>query len=184
MATLDVGSGHGGRRALDHSIPLIPFIDFLLCLVAFLLVTAVWSQMARLKADAQVPGKPSDDPAENVRELHVDALNANRFKLSWKENGTIINTVDVEKKPVALGDSGDFSYPELAAKVASEWNTNGLHRAPSDPKIDRAVLHIDNMAAFADIAAIMDALHATKRQLGVGGVNSSIPAFNVALAVN
>jgi len=48
MAGIDTGGGHGGKRATNHEIPLIPFIDFLLCLVAFLLVTAVWSQMARI----------------------------------------------------------------------------------------------------------------------------------------
>ncbi len=58
MAGIDVGGGHGGKRATNHEHPLIPFIDFLLCLVAFLLVTAVWSQMARINADARVPGPP------------------------------------------------------------------------------------------------------------------------------
>ena len=58
MAGIDVGGG-GGKRPTNHEIPLIPFIDFLLCLVAFLLVTAVWSQMARINADARVPVPPA-----------------------------------------------------------------------------------------------------------------------------
>ncbi len=66
MAGIDVG-GHGGKRTTNHDIPLIPFIDFLLCLVAFLLVTAVWSQMARLNADARVPGPPKDEPPEEIK---------------------------------------------------------------------------------------------------------------------
>ena len=74
MATLDVGSGHEGRRALDHQIPLIPFIDCLLCLVAFLLVTAVWSQMSRLQAHAQVPGTDVDGAPDAMRELPLDPL--------------------------------------------------------------------------------------------------------------
>ncbi len=184
MATIDVGSGKGGRRALDHEIPLIPFIDFLLCLVAFLLVTAVWSQMARLRADAQVPGPIECGPTDTPRELHVDALGANRFRLSWKENGTIINTAEVDRRRVSIGNSGDYSYPDLAAKVASEWNRNGQHRAVADLKLDRAVLHVDNTTSFADIAAIMDALHATKRQIGMGSNTANTAAFNVAFAVN
>ena len=60
MAGIDVGGGHG-RRSVNQELPLVPFIDFLLCLVMFLLVTAVWSQMARLNADAQVPGPPNPD---------------------------------------------------------------------------------------------------------------------------
>ncbi|MET0790362.1 MAG: biopolymer transporter ExbD, partial [Polyangiaceae bacterium] len=67
MAGIDTGGGHGGKRATNHEIPLIPFIDFLLCLVAFLLVTAVWSQMARINADARVPGPPKDEPPEEQK---------------------------------------------------------------------------------------------------------------------
>jgi len=48
MAGIDVGGGHGGKRSVNQELPLVPFIDFILCLVMFLLVTAVWSQMARL----------------------------------------------------------------------------------------------------------------------------------------
>ena len=67
MAGIDTGGGHGGKRTTNHEIPLIPFIDFLLCLVAFLLVTAVWSQMARINADARVPGPPKDEPPEEQK---------------------------------------------------------------------------------------------------------------------
>lgn len=184
MATLDVGSGHEGRRALDHQIPLIPFIDFLLCMVAFLLVTAVWSQMARMQAHAQVPGTDVQGTPDAIRELHVEARGDNRFQLLWKENGTIINTTSVEKRRAVVGTSGDYSYPDLALQVASQWNSNGQHRSASDPKLDRAVLHIDNTAPFADIAAIIDALHAAKRPISVGSHHSLMPAFNVAFAVN
>lgn len=46
MATLDVQGGRGRRRAVDSQVPLVPFIDLLLCCVMFLLVTAVWNQLA------------------------------------------------------------------------------------------------------------------------------------------
>ena len=60
-----------GRRALNHDLPLVPFIDFLLCLVAFLLVTAVWTQAARLRADALVPGQTGHPPPTPPKQLHV-----------------------------------------------------------------------------------------------------------------
>src|SRR6185295_16932138 len=41
MASISVGEGKSGRRALDHVLPLVPFIDFMVCLIAFLIVTAV-----------------------------------------------------------------------------------------------------------------------------------------------
>lgn len=53
MATISTGAG--GKRAVDHEIPLIPFIDLLLCCVMFLLVTAVWNQLAELQVDLRSP---------------------------------------------------------------------------------------------------------------------------------
>jgi len=56
MANIDTGGGHGGKKSVDQEIPLVPFIDLLLCCVMFLLVTAVWNQLARLDANQQQPG--------------------------------------------------------------------------------------------------------------------------------
>jgi biopolymer transport protein ExbD len=60
--------GGGDRRAVDSEIPLVPFIDLLLCAVMFLLVTAVWNQLGGLavtspsdvRRDAVDP--PRDEP--------------------------------------------------------------------------------------------------------------------------
>jgi biopolymer transport protein ExbD len=186
MAGIDVG-GHGGKCNLNHEIPLIPFIDFLLCLVAFLLVTAVWSQMARINADARVPGPPRDEPPEEQKkekQLHVEMRGDRKFQLVWKEGNTVVNTIDVEKKQVPVGDRGDYSYPSLAQKISDEWKQNGAHRAPSDLKFDQAVLHTDNSTQFSDVVAVIDAIYSPKRNVNLGGKAEEMPAFNVTFAVN
>ncbi len=58
MGGINVGGGHGGKKSVDSEIPLVPFIDLLLCCVMFLLVTAVWNQLARINANQQQPGQP------------------------------------------------------------------------------------------------------------------------------
>lgn len=187
MAGIDVGGGHGGRRNTNHEIPLIPFIDFLLCLVAFLLVTAVWSQMARINADARVPGPPKDEPPEEQKkekQLHVEMRGDKKFQLIWKEGNTVVNTIDVDKKQVPLGDRGDYSYPDLAKKITEEWKTNGSHRAGTDNKLDQAVLHTDNSTPFSDVVAVIDAIYSPKRDWSGGGKTTQIPSFNVTFAVN
>jgi biopolymer transport protein ExbD len=63
MASIDAGGGHGGKKSLDHEIPLIPFIDLLLCCVMFLLATAVWTQLARINANQQQPGQQAPEEA-------------------------------------------------------------------------------------------------------------------------
>ena len=41
-------TGKGGKKPLDAAMNLIPFIDLLSCCISFLLITAVWTQMARM----------------------------------------------------------------------------------------------------------------------------------------
>ncbi|MGC4065982.1 MAG: biopolymer transporter ExbD [Polyangiaceae bacterium] len=131
MANIDVGGGSHGKRSLNLEVPLIPFIDFLLCLVAFLLVTAVWSHMARLDANAKVPGPPdSTEPQKRELdwELHVEMRAEKGFQLVWKEGNTVVSSVSVESRRVPSGSDGDYGFPALA-----EQNREGLEhlRRPS-----------------------------------------------------
>jgi len=56
----------GGKRTLDFELNLVPFIDLLSCCIAFLLITAAWTQLARLETIQKVEaaggagGKPAD----------------------------------------------------------------------------------------------------------------------------
>jgi biopolymer transport protein ExbD len=186
MAGIDTGGGHGGKRSVNQELPLIPFIDFLLCLVMFLLVTAVWSQMARLNADAQVPGPPNPEKEvtepKKEKQLHVEMRGERKFQLVWKEGSTVVNTIDVPRKEVPVGSDGTYNYPDLGKKVEEEWKQNGSHRAPTDKKFDQAILHTDNTTKFQDIVAVIDAIYTPKREFG--GASKQIPAFNVTFSVN
>ena len=187
MAQIDTGSHDSQRRQTNRELPLVPFIDFLLCLVAFLLVTAVWTQMARINANAKVPGPPRDDEPDEIKpekELHVEMRGDRKFQLVWKEGATVVNTIDVEKKQVDVGSEGDFRYPALAEKVASEWKSSGSHRSPSDTKFDRAVLHTDNSTPFSEVIAVIDAVYTPQRDFTFGGKTEKVPAFNLTFAVN
>src|SRR5215208_1443014 len=56
--TLDHG-GRGRRRSLDAMINVVPAIDLLSCCITFLLVTAVWTQIARLQVSQYGNGVPT-----------------------------------------------------------------------------------------------------------------------------
>lgn len=43
-----VPGGKSGKKPLDAAINLVPFIDLLSCCISFLLITAVWTQLARM----------------------------------------------------------------------------------------------------------------------------------------
>lgn len=184
MASIDTGAGSSGRRTTNHELPLIPFIDFMLCLVLFLLVTAVWNQAALLPADANVPSLDAPAPptqAELERTLHVEMRGSHKFRLVWRRGSTVVDSIDVQRQRVPVGDDGDFSYPGLAEAIERQWLAYpGRHHAAGDPRLDRAVLHTDDSAQFADVTAAIDAIKKPRRPYAGGEVS----AFRVTLAVN
>jgi biopolymer transport protein ExbD len=161
MAGIDVGSS-STRRETNRELALVPFIDFLLCLVAFLLVTAVWTKMSRLPADASVPGKPECcTPPTKPKTLHVTVEDA-RFVLSWREGNQVLTRNEIARHAVRAA-SGDARFPELSRAIEQEWRANGQHRAASDRTLDSAVLHTPNSLPYADVVAVMDAIRHVRR---------------------
>mgnify|MGYP000541235302 CR=1 FL=1 len=61
-------SGKGGRKPLDASINLVPFIDLLSCCISFLLITAVWANLS------QVPVRHGKDAASSETQPPTPSL--------------------------------------------------------------------------------------------------------------
>jgi biopolymer transport protein ExbD len=158
---------------VDHGLPLVPFIDFMVCLIAFLMVTAVWTQLSRIEATGKVPGAELGPVGDPPKELHVVAR-AKDFDLRWQRGATVLETQSVPRSAIEV--KGEPRYPALQEAITKQWNAQGEHRAASDPKLDHAVLHVANDAPFTEIVAVLDALHAPRR-----GAKS---AFDVAFSAN
>ena len=116
MAAIDSGGGDSGKKAVNQEIPLIPFIDLLLCCVMFLLATAVWNQLAAMNANQQVPGQASTEDAppedENVKLI-----------LQVRNSGYVLGSsagesIDIKKRVVA--EQKEFDIEELATKLG-QW---------------------------------------------------------------
>ena len=45
---MDLGAKKGGKKSLDTPINLVPFIDLMAVTISFLIMTAVWNQVAKL----------------------------------------------------------------------------------------------------------------------------------------
>lgn len=173
MATISVGDNKAGKRSLDHSLPLVPFIDFMVCLIAFLIVTATWTQMSRINASGRAPGGLLGLAATPQKELHVSA-SGHGFDLRWQVAGTVLDVQHVPRVEVLVGS--ETRFPALADAITKAWQAQGTHRAETDHQLDRAVLHVPNDLPFSEMVALLDALHAPRR-----GKSS---AFDVALASN
>lgn len=63
-----------GRRSLTADLNLVPYIDLLTCMIAFLLITAVWTQLAQLKTSQRNPGLGGDEQPPGAKvEVLVEA---------------------------------------------------------------------------------------------------------------
>jgi biopolymer transport protein ExbD len=191
MGGVDVGGGGGGKRkSLDSEINMIPMIDLLMVTISFLLITAVWTHMARINADAQVPGPPRPDVEQRTiepeKQLHIEMRDEDKFVLVWKQGSTTVDSIDVPRKDV-ISQEGAVEvvrFPDLADKVESEWKAKGQHSNPTDRKLDQAILHTDNKTEFKYIIGVIDAVYSTHRDMQLGPKTEKLPAFNITFAVN
>jgi len=191
MGGVNVDSGGGGgRRNLDSEINMIPMIDLLMVTISFLLITAVWSHMARINADAQVPGPPRPEEEQTKKDpekqLHVEMRTPDKFTLIWKVGATVDHQLDIPRKDdvKAQGAAKVVRYPELAAKIQEEWKGNGSHREATDKVRDTAILHTDNETQYTYIVGVIDAIYHTSRPINYGTKTENIPAFNVTFSTN
>jgi len=116
--------GKSGKKPLNADLNLVPYIDLLTCMVAFLLITAVWSQLARLNVHQKGQGQAGEDtPPEKVFKLIV-LVNGEGFNLVADQDQQPIpkkgETYDFEKLSDELKKIKDGHPDKTDIQVASE----------------------------------------------------------------
>jgi biopolymer transport protein ExbD len=116
MAAIDSGGEGSGKKSVNQEIPLIPFIDLLLCCVMFLLATAVWNQLAAMNANQQVPGQASteDAPPEDEKVKLILQVRNSGYVLGSSAG----ESIDIKKRAVA--NQKEFDVDELSTKLG-QW---------------------------------------------------------------
>jgi len=150
MGGISVGGGHGGKKTVNSEIPLIPFIDLLLCCVMFLLVTAVWNQLAQLEINQQQPGQAEESPIEPPEE---------RVKLFLQINASgyvLADTVGTSEEIPMAGSEYDREQlnTKLQARKRNEPNREDIIVAPDDGVRYEDVIHAmdEAVAVFPQIS--------------------------------
>jgi biopolymer transport protein TolR len=139
-----------GKKSLNADLNLVPYIVLLTCMVAFLLITAVWSQLARLEAHQKGQGQAGEDtPPEKVFKLVV-LVNADGYNL----------VADQDQQPIPKrGDQYDVEKlgAELKKMKESHPDKNDIQVASEDAiKFETLVKTMDVAlsARFMDISLI------------------------------
>jgi biopolymer transport protein TolR len=116
--------GKGGKKPLNADLNLVPYIDLLTCMVSFLLITAAWTQLARLEARQKGKGEAGEEvPPTQVVNITV-VVNDTGFNLVVGPDQTPIPKTGDQYDYTRLGTElkkVKDAHPEKSdIKVASE----------------------------------------------------------------
>lgn len=129
--------GKPGKRPLDASLNLVPYIDLLTCMIAFLLITAVWTQLAQLKTSQRSPG-PGDEPSP-----------ARMTKLSLMVSQDGINVVVNAERELVPDQGGQADWTALG---------NLLKKLKGQfPDLDDVQIASEDCVLFDRLTGVMDA---------------------------
>jgi biopolymer transport protein ExbD len=178
------GGGKGGKRSVDQEINMIPFIDLLMVTISFLLITAVWSSMARLNASAMVPSSKSNstqvkkDTDKEPSTLHVRVSDKEKkFILQWQkgtktedlstvemieDNGRYTKLEEEIKKAYQVGQQTQNLYADDLGYESAAANEHGANA------LNQAIMHVDNAFAFKEVVKVIDAIYAPRRYVCFG----------------
>jgi biopolymer transport protein ExbD len=136
MAVSIDGGGGDRKKPLHAELNLVPYIDLLTCMVAFLLITAVWTQLARLHVDQHGQGT-------------IEGGCSERFRVAVVVNDDGFNVIVGDNQKPLPAKAGNLDYATLAAELAV------VKRAHPD-KRDVEVISQDGIV-FDKIVRTMDA---------------------------
>ncbi len=103
-----------GGKGVDVEINLVPFIDLMSCLVAFLLVTAAWTNLAQMPVKPKGVGRDAEKNMPTEKPLNISMLVAK--DQVWL--GTTAGDLRQIKK-----EGDDYKWSELADTL-NEFKTS------------------------------------------------------------
>jgi biopolymer transport protein TolR len=121
---VSVQGGKSRRKSLNADLNLVPYIDLLTCMVAFLLITAVWTQLARLQAQQKGQGQAGEETPPVQQDKIIVIVNQEGFNLVVGQDQTPIPKrgadYDFEKLAGELKKAKDTHPDKNDVQVASE----------------------------------------------------------------
>jgi biopolymer transport protein ExbD len=122
--SVSIQGGKSRRKSLNADLNLVPYIDLLTCMVAFLLITAVWTQLARLQAQQKGQGQAGEETPPVVQDKIIVIVNQEGFNLVVGQDQTPIpkrgQDYDFEKLAEGLKKAKDTHPDKNDVQVASE----------------------------------------------------------------
>jgi biopolymer transport protein ExbD len=135
----------GGKRALDASVNLVPYIDLLMTIMTFLVMTAVWTQIASLEIQNSSGGQQEEQEEK-------DEDKPKPILVVLTDRGLKVGEEGAEEPLVDYPNTAD-GYDFAAAKT----QLKGL----KDARPERVQINVkaEDGVAFEPITKVIDIAH-------------------------
>ena len=156
------GGGHGKKKkSLDASINVVPAIDLLSCCIAFLLFTAVWTQISRLQVQQLGTGAPLDPTQEQLQQKALAVT------LAVGERGMALAVGDATYDIPSLGRTGEGVVTQDLKTLSTR-----LKAVKSEyPDQASIIVTAEDTVPYGDLVRVIDlCLGAGLAQVSVSGV--------------
>jgi biopolymer transport protein ExbD len=141
---IDVGGGKGGKKSLDTSINLTPFIDLMAVTISFLIMTAVWTQVGRLQV-SQAGGSSEESPPEEQEKAKTVQLT---LLVTPAELRLTADQNEFDPIPLERNDKGRADLSKLIARLKEL-----KQQFPDQAAI---TLQTDDKVRYEDLVRIID----------------------------
>lgn len=152
-APVDSG-GKGKKKSLDSELNLVPFIDLLSCLISFLLITAVWTQISAVQARSTGSLSQDSQPEEpNPNKTSVRVLlSETGYTLSIANQPTAI----AKATAAAKGETspGLYDLKTLALKLKTDVKDRYSEQKAVTVAAEDTVAYEDLIGTIDAIAAL------------------------------
>jgi biopolymer transport protein ExbD len=161
--------GTDSEGSVNVELNVVPFIDLMSCLTAFLLVTAVWTNLAQIKIKPKGQGQPSQsdpDPQE------------------WVKASVLITETDINvglsrvQELVRIPKEGEEHNWTLLRETMDKFKTSTFLAAPN-PFANAIEIGAEDKVKYETIVTTMDtALAVGFRDVGLAAPNELTAKFN------
>lgn len=121
------GAGKGGRKPVDIDMNLVPFIDMMSVLVAFLLLTAVWTNLAQINIKPGGLGHDTETLPPPQPPINLSILVA--------EDGDWIGITTGQPRKIDKLPDGSYDYDALGEALKYYKNESGIFNERDDVEI-------------------------------------------------
>ena len=141
---MDLGTGgKGGKKPLDASINLVPFIDLMAVTISFLIMTAVWTQIGKLQVSQSGASSAEQEQTEEDKTVPIT--------LMVKEKELVLQAGPTTFDPMPITRNGTNQI-ELARFTEKMTEVKGQLPAPPTA----ITVQTEDTVKYEDLVRIID----------------------------